>query len=484
MSETLTELRSESVKEMPPRSTNDAVTPRVFPLHVLLTLAARVLMAANSVAVGIIIARRLGGAALGAYSTLTVAAQLAVHFASGGLPAANIYFVAQERRRIIAATANSFFYALACGSAVAFAITAADSLAPKIFKGIPLALVALACASIPFQLINLFGVNLFLVMKRVRAFNLLDLGSQSVGLFGAVIALVALRSDLRTLLSVNASIYFAVALAAAFFIRRAALRFYNEETRGDAETRAATWRADMTLFRSMLRYSFKLHLMWMATMLTLRSDLLIVNAFRGAAEAGVYAVATQGSLALALLPAVVSHLLLPRIASQNGQETKDESGALAAAATRNTALALFFGCLIAAPASFLLPFVYGAGFQDASRQFLLLLPGIFLVGLQTVLVQYFVGRGAPARPSVYWIVTFLFNVALNFAFVPRFGARAAAIDSTLAYALVFALVARDFRRTTHRSFSETYLPRPSELREAANAFIAQLRGAKTQLKSA
>jgi len=44
-------------------------------------------------------------------------------------------------------------------------------------------------------------------------------------------------------------------------------------------------------------------------------DLLIVNHFRGAGEAGVYAVASQVSFLLMMLPGVIGMLLFPRVAS-------------------------------------------------------------------------------------------------------------------------------------------------------------------------
>ena len=52
----------------------------------------------------------------------------------------------------------------------------------------------------------------------------------------------------------------------------------------------------------------KFYISIMAGVVILRTDLLIVNRFRGAAEAGVYGVASQFSFLLLMLPGVIASL--------------------------------------------------------------------------------------------------------------------------------------------------------------------------------
>jgi O-antigen/teichoic acid export membrane protein len=122
-------------------------------------------------------------------------------------------------------------------------------------------------------------------------------------------------------------------------------------------------------------------------------------------------------------------------------------------------------CLAAAAGSFALPFVYGARFAEATTQLLILLPGVYLVGLESVLVQHFTGTDLPVSIPWFWILTVAVNLSLNLAFVPAFGARAAAINSTLSYALIFFLVLIYFCRKTGRRPDEIILPRADDLRE-------------------
>ena len=86
------------------------------------------------------------------------------------------------------------------------------------------------------------------------------------------------------------------------------------------------------------------------------------------------------------------------------------------------------------------------------------------MGLESVLVQHFTGTGLPAIIPVFWIITLAFNIGLNLLVVPAFGARGAAVTSTLSYALIFFLVAIYFCMKTGRGPAETFLLRTSELR--------------------
>jgi O-antigen/teichoic acid export membrane protein len=103
----------------------------------------------------------------------------------------------------------------------------------------------------------------------------------------------------------------------------------------------------------------------------------------------------------------------------------------------------------------LLPIIYGPSFTDATKLLLILLPGVYLIGLESVLVQHFNALGLPRTIPVYWLVTLVVNLVLVFALVPQFGAYGAAIASTVSYALIFALVAFYFLATTRRSVLAT-----------------------------
>lgn len=396
-------------------------------------------MIINSVAAGVIVAHWLGAEGVGQLAVINVAVTTIVQLGSFGLPSSNTYFIAQDRAHLRAATINSLLFATVIGSVLALALSGIASLRPDWFGFVPPELIRIASVQIPFLLLTLIGLNILLALGKIREFNLLDLLGQSFVLVNAVLILVILRQGLDTLVTLNTITSVLVSLLVVVLLIAGGKRLVDSK-----------WRADMALLRRMITYGVKFHISVLAGAIIFRADLLVVNHFRTPAEAGVYSVATQFGLLLMLLPGVIATLLFPRVTAE-----QDAHGETTWAVTKHTALIMLVCCLVAVPASFLLPLVYGAAFSDATTLLLILLPGVYLIGIESVLVQHFNALGLPRAIPVYWLVTLIVNLVLVFALVPQFGAFGAAIASTVSYALIFSLVAFYFVATTRRSVMAT-----------------------------
>ena len=411
------------------------INSRRFSSHVAWTLATRLLMIVNSVAAGVIVARWLGAKGVGELAVINVAVATVVQLGSFGLPSSNTYFIALDAAHFRAAAMNSLLFALTIGTLLAAALSGVASLRPDWFNFIPTDLIRIASVSVPFQLLTLIGLNILLAAGKIREFNLLDLGSQSVVLVNAFLILIVFGRGLDALVKLNTATSILVTIVISVLLVVAGKKLVQSR-----------WRADAALLRRMIGYGLKFHISVLVGAIIIRADLLVVNHFRGADEAGVYSVATHFSLLLMLLPSVIATLLFPRVTSE-----QDASGETTWLVTRHTAVIMLICCLAAVPVSFLLPWVYGAAFAEATTLLLILLPGVYLIGLESVLVQHFSALGLPRVIPIYWGVTLIVNLTLVFALVPQFGAYGAAIASTVSYALIFGLVAFYFIATTRRA---------------------------------
>lgn len=425
---------------------------RRFSLHVAWTFAARILMTINSVGAGVVVARWLGAEGLGQLAVLNVTVLTVVQISTAGLPSANIFFIAQDRRQLARVAINSLIFALLAGSLVAAGVTLLAWVRPSLFGYISPRLVGVAAVAIPFQLLTFLGLNIFLAVGRVDRFNYLDVAGQTFVVINAALALIVLRAGLPTLVTLNTAAAACVSLVIVWLIAR------YIAARGKDETGAR--RADAGLFKRMLGYGFKFHISTLSGLLIFRADLLVVNHFRGAREAGVYAVASQVAMTLMILPGVIATILFPLVASQ-----PDAGGRRIALVTRHAAFVMFFVCLAVVPATFALPLLYGAAFGDAAIQLLMLLPGVYLIGLESVLVQHFNATGLTRTIPAFWIATLITNVALTLTLVPAYGARGAALASTVSYAMIFALVAIYFHSSTGQTLAGVFVLRSDELRE-------------------
>jgi O-antigen/teichoic acid export membrane protein len=423
---------------------------RGFSLHVLGTFGTRLAMIANSVVAGIVVARWLGADGVGKLAVINVSVATVVQLGSVGLPSANTYFIAKDPGKLRKAMLNSFAVALADGILLAFALVVTASFRPQWFGSVPPDLFLVAAISIPFQILILIGLNIFLAIGKVREFNLLDLIAQSFVLLNALVVLIVLNSGLKTLITLNSVTSILISLVIVLLLVKSAKKLLHLK---------GAWRGDFGLLVEMMLYGIKSHISIVAGTLVFRADLLVVNHFRGASEAGVYSVATQMATMLMLLPSVIATLLFPRITAE-----QDQSGETTCLVTRHTAFIMLICCLAAAPLSLLLPVFYGSAFAESSTQLMILLPGIYLVGLQAVLVQHFNALGLPKTIPLFWLATLVSNVVLVFVLVPEFGARGAALGSTISYGLISVLMIIYFMIDTRRSLSELFILRPVELR--------------------
>ena len=403
-------------------------------------------MAANSVIAGILVARLLGPESFGILIVLNVTVSTSIQLSSMGLPTANTYFTAGDRRLLAPAAVNGLLFVLTASSVFTLAIWACSS---YFLPGVPLSIAAIGLFSIPFQLATLIVSNLFLAQGDIKHSNFIDLFNQSFVIINPVLALLIFGGGLLLLLSMNL-----IAAAGVSIVTSVLLYRYVA-----AEDIDARWRADLGLLKKMLRYALKGHVFWAATMVMLRIDVVLLNSFRGPVEAAVYGVATQYTLFLMLLPNVVANLMLQRVAS-----SPEKAVEFSSVAARHVALSLFIACLLSIPAAYLLPIAYGPGFVGAPALVWILLPGVFFWGVQLTLVQYFVGTGLPIVIPALWVATLLINIALNLTFIPRFGAEAAAAASTICYFLIFVAVFIYFRRDTGNSLRDVLICHADDLR--------------------
>jgi O-antigen/teichoic acid export membrane protein len=68
------------------------------------------------------------------------------------------------------------------------------------------------------------------------------------------------------------------------------------------------------------------------------------------------------------------------------------------------------------------------------------MPGVFFLGVQSIMVQYLNSRGFPLSVVWAWFITSILNIGVNFWAIPRYGIAGASVVSSLCYFLMFILV--------------------------------------------
>ena len=312
---------------------------RRFAAGVAMTIVTRLLMLIGVVGAGVLVARWLGPEGFGTLAVLTVAVGVAVQIGSAGLPSANTYFIARDRRSLAPVWTNAIAYAFIAGILLIVGVLVLARVKPDLFGTVPESLLLIAAFSIPFQLLTLLGLNVLLAMDRVGQLNLLDALTPALTLLNALVVLLLMRGNLRTLVTFNTAVAIVVSILVMVSVGRL--------LKSQSERRAA--RPEGDLFRRTIGYALKFSVPVIAAVLIFRIDLLILNHYRGVGEAGVYAAAAQVGNLLTMLPGVVASLLFPRVTA-----LQDSTGEFTVRITRHASFTLFILCLLAAAASFLL----------------------------------------------------------------------------------------------------------------------------------
>jgi O-antigen/teichoic acid export membrane protein len=392
---------------------------------VFLTFGSRVLALGLNFASSVIVARSLGAGGRGSVAVAYTLALLLVQFGTFGLATANPYFAAQRRHERGRIVTNSLWLAVGLGALLILTGIAVKGVFPTLVAGLTWSQIAIALAGIPAALASLFLQSILLGVGRMIAYNLVDLCLSVGTVVVLAICLIGLGFGVTGTLSILVASQFAGA-AAYFILARRGLTL--------------TLRFQRSLASEMLKYGFRVYVAATLAFLVIRSDILLVNGYIGRTEAGVYSVAVALGDAVYLLPTVIGLNLFARVA-------RGASDKMSAEIFRSVFVLYAIVCLVsAALAGPLIHAFYGPQYTQSVGLYYWLVPGIFSLGMLTLLSQHFAGRGFPLQAMLVWFVGFGLNLALNVAFLQKEGTYFASLSSSIAYTVLLGLHMRLFAR--------------------------------------
>jgi O-antigen/teichoic acid export membrane protein len=387
----------------------------------------------------VVVARELGPSRQGLFAVAYSLTLILVQLGGLGLSSANPYFAAREPDQRARIVANSLWLAAGMGAVLVLGGAALRAVAPSALEGLGWEPLAVTLAGVPAALAALLFQSVLLGEGRMVAYNVVEIAHAAVTLAALFAALTIFGLGLTAALAVlTVSRYLATGVYLALL----------RHERGFGTP-------DVALVRRMLRYASRVYVALLASLLVIRLDLLLVNAFLGKTEAGLYSVAATLADGMFVLPMVVGLNLFPRVA--RGDPTQ-------ASAEVFRSVAVLFGlfCLATVPvAGIAVRTFFGDDYSEATDLYYWLLPGIFCLGMLTILSHHFAGRGYPPQAMAIWVGGLALNIALNLALLPGRGAWVAALTSSVTYGVLLVLHMRLFAKETG-SYG-ALVPRPREV---------------------
>jgi O-antigen/teichoic acid export membrane protein len=373
----------------------------------------------------VIIARALGASGRGSVAVAFTLTLLLVQFGTFGLATANPYFAAQRRSALARIVGNSLWLSAGLGAALILVGIGVKLTFPGLVSGLTWVQLAIALAGIPTALCALFLQSVLVGVGRMVAYNVVDLSLSVASLPALAIGLLVFDLGVTGTLAILLGSQVVSALTYFLIVRR-----------GLTLTRRFHW----PLASEMLKYGFRVYVATALAFLVIRSDIFLVNGYIGRGEAGLYSVAAAFGEAIYLIPVVISLNLFARVA-------RGATDQMSAEVFRSIFVLYGIVCLVSvALAGPLINGLYGPAYSESVGLYYWLAPGIFSLGMLTILSQHFAGRGFPLQAMLVWFVGFGVNLALNLIFLQREGTYIASLSSSIAYTVLLALHMRLFAK--------------------------------------
>jgi O-antigen/teichoic acid export membrane protein len=419
-----------------------------FVKDVAITGGAQMVQAVCAMLGGILVARFLGPTGKGQLTVLVALGSMAVLLASLGVHQSSIYFLGRHASDRDAIVANNTLFALG-GAVVTTAGLAAVAVVfqRELLHGITLGLFFAYLLAVPFNYVSEFARRTILGTGRVAIYNIPDLAQGVSLVFGTGLIILIFGAHVLPLAVLRVVTEASVAVFLMLYLWRVV---------------GFRMRPSKVVLGQQVRYGLKNYAASLFWLLLFSGDALLCNHFLGNGPTGVYSVAVSLGLPVTMLGAVVGTLVFQRVSADQSSENR--------IANTNRAVRILApiaglaACTIGLASHWLVPALYGSEFGAASTALILLLPGLFILALETVLMNFLAGEGSP--PIVYWapLIGLLLNFGANVFVIPRWGINGAALTSTVGYAVVGLLALRYYVRSTGSRLTEVLLPRRSDLR--------------------
>ena len=382
-----------------------------FARRVSLTLVTRVAGIAIGIVTLTMTTRILGPAGRGVFAVCMATVALVIQLSNCGLHAAGTHWLAREPARRQSVVNLLLWFSFAPVAILCVAIGGLLRWQPNLIRDVPFHTMALALAAAPASMFLLLASNAALGLGRTSLFNLLDLVTKVIGLASV---LVLLWTGIDGVFAAYALLHLVAAGIAYAWL--------SDSTRPN-------W-PERELLREMFGYGARIFLVGLCMFLVLRLDLFLVNAMLTTADAGQYSVAVQVGDVLTLGSASISAILFPTLSGM----APERRWPTTVRVVRVTGCLLGGGAVaLALVARPLFTAWFGPTYDPAVTALWWLLPGLWCLGVNSLLHQHLAAFGMP------WFLVWstgagaVVNGVTNVVLLPRFGINGAAIASTATY---------------------------------------------------
>lgn len=415
-----------------------------FVAHAVQVLTGNTLVLALTFVNGVLIARGLGPEGQGTVSALLVLPVLFTTIAEMGIRQATMRAVAAARAadaEVIGVVSAMLLLSSLLGVVLCGALLWLQRRA-----GSDAWLIALALLFIPAKLATSFGSGFLLGKNQIRDFSRLSWSGEAARTFFLVVLVWIAHLGVRgAMLATWAGAALVAVTTGALISRYGPLRLRWNAALARSLVAAGTIYAISLL---VLQLNYQGHVILLTRMSTMK-------------EVGIFSLAANLAMMLWQLPNAAGIVIFARSAAAPDPRAFSVNVARAV----RVALALVFGAAVVlyALAGIFIRWVFGAAYAESASVLRMMLPGIVAFTVFRVMNMDLAGRGKPHLALYSAVPALLVATALNVTLIPRMGAQASALASSLGLTLAAVVMSVVYSR-------ETGLPLGEILRFRLNDF--------------
>jgi len=213
--------------------------------------------------------------------------------------------------------------------------------------------------------------------------------------------------------------------------------------------------------RNLLSYSMYSYIGDAIQFVTYRADMWIIDAYHGAVDLGIYALAVTLSQLLWILPTTACSVIFAYVPGLERKAAAALTWRIGKLTGLASAVFALVGCLLSL---FVVPLIFGEPFRAVPRLMAVLVFGVVPYSFTKVLAGYLSGIRALGWNLLLAAIGLTICLALDFALIPLGGAFGAALATAIAYSAHTILQVLVFKHMSGLSWSSLFTSPLADLR--------------------
>ena len=394
-----------------------------------------------NIVAGIFIARYLGAEGKGVLALALLIATILKLAGGIGIEYANVYYTSKKRTMVDRIFTNSILvWILASVILTVIVLLFKDFILITFLPNYDPHIFNLTLAIFPFFLWWSFALAIFQGLENFREFNILKLAVPFVKFVGVISFVVILKMNITGGAFSLVFSYAIPALLSVILLRKHTKLHLT---------------LDKKLLRSSISYGLKGQVGLFFQFFNYRLGIFLVNLFLDLKAVGYYSISIAISELLWYIPNSIALTLFP---TTSAKDAKSAVLFTCKVCRKSIAVMLITTVAVGILGKVLIPYLYGKTFEAAVNPLLILLPGVVAYGLVKILIGYLQGQGKPQYGSFVTVISLTLTVIFDFLLIPKLGIAGAALATTIAYGVSFALTSFIFTKIARVGFKDYLTP--------------------------